>query len=164
MFPPTPTILTFCFFIGRNKMKNEFTLNDLDKYAERIIFSESLEEAFETMGEAIDRTNSPSVSLLLPDLFVNRVKQFKKDENKKCHTYILYNELTELYKIGKTTVSVESRRKTLSCNSGQELELVFKIDKDIELKLHNRFAESRGKGEWFEIDQYDIINLKNEFY
>lgn len=64
-------------------------------------------------------------------------------------TYFILNPLTGLIKIGKSA-DVENRIKLLKCGAGAELEVLHVIDKNIEGKLHKKFAKYRETGEWFD--------------
>ena len=64
-------------------------------------------------------------------------------------TYFILNPLTGLIKIGKSA-DVENRIKLLKCGAGAELEILHIIDKNIESRLHKKFAKYRETGEWFD--------------
>jgi hypothetical protein len=77
-------------------------------------------------------------------------------------TYIIYNPLNDLYKIGKAK-DVFSRlailKNDLSCN----LELIAWNKKDIEYKLHSLYKNERQFGEWFRLNNDDILDIKNKY-
>ena len=72
------------------------------------------------------------------------------------HVYLLFNEATRRYKIGITGVSTAKRKFQIECMSGMELHLVDfwevgEVARTTEIYLHNKFAEYRRIGEWFEV-------------
>lgn len=73
-------------------------------------------------------------------------------------TYIIRVVNTNKIKIGKSYKPLQ-RVRTLSAQSGHELEILCVIDKDIELSLHKQFENYRTLGEWFE----DTDGLIKEF-
>lgn len=68
---------------------------------------------------------------------------------KEFFTYLLRNPTTGLVKIGRSA-NVDERVKALQCGAGVELELLGVIYKDVESKLHKRFAGSNIFSEWFD--------------
>lgn len=71
--------------------------------------------------------------------------------SKKCitKTYFIKDPSTGLIKIGRS-INPKERLSSIQCGSGVKLELMAVIGKDVERKLHKRFAEYRQVGEWFE--------------
>lgn len=71
--------------------------------------------------------------------------------SKNCtvKTYFIKDPSTGLIKIGRS-MNPRGRLSSIQCGSGVKLELIAIIDRDVERKLHKRFAEYRQVGEWFE--------------
>lgn len=86
------------------------------------------------------------------------------------YVYFLYNEDTKLIKIGQT-MDLEKRLKTIKSIFQNTIGISpkFKIVKlivthktllgKVEKDYHNLFRENRRFGEWFNIDENDVINL-----
>ena len=69
-------------------------------------------------------------------------------------------------KIGITTGGASNRLKTLQTGNARKLYVVFetfiKKASRIERQLHIRYADKRLQGEWFELTDNDIKNIKGE--
>ena len=63
-------------------------------------------------------------------------------------TYFFKNPTTGLIKIGRSN-DVKTRKQAVQCGSGVDLDVLLVIEGDIERELHNKFAEYREHGEWF---------------
>ena len=82
-------------------------------------------------------------------------KQKRKDREK---TYIVRKLGTNEIKIGKS-INVAERIKTLSMQAGYHLVVLKIIDKNIEFKLHKKFAHLRTIGEWFNDENGEICEF-----
>jgi len=76
-------------------------------------------------------------------------------------TYFLRDAITEYIKIGKS-INVNRRLKEIK-SANPTVELITVIDEDVELKLHHKFEHKRMGGEWFNLSENDIENVKNNF-
>ena len=83
-------------------------------------------------------------------------KEIKKNRDIKKHkkTYIIKENNTGLYKIGKS-VNPKYRERTLQSQT-PNIEIVKIWDKDIESKLHNKYNENRIRGEWFNLTKSQL--------
>jgi hypothetical protein len=80
------------------------------------------------------------------------------------YLYIVKN-LSGFYKIG-ISKNPKLRIRNISTQTGQNIETIYISDKlfngnNIESSIHNLYANKRKLGEWFELDQNDIKNIKN---
>ena len=82
-------------------------------------------------------------------------KQKRKDREK---TYIVRKLGTNEIKIGKS-INVAERIKTLSMQAGYHLVVLKIIDKNIEFKLHKKFAHLRTISEWFNDENGEICEF-----
>jgi Rha family phage regulatory protein len=87
---------------------------------------------------------------------------FLSQSKDKQLVYIIKNAVTGLVKVGITN-NIERRLSQLECATGCELEVVYlhpiaDNSKDIERKVHERFADYRQRGEWFNLDVNELIN------
>ena len=87
---------------------------------------------------------------------------FFSDPTTKQLLYVIRNTITGLIKIGVTN-NIKRRISQLECATGCELETVFcsvvaDNTKEIEKELHQRFADFRQRGEWFDVDADLVIN------
>lgn len=76
-------------------------------------------------------------------------------QQREIYTYLMHDPACGLYKIGKSK-DVQFREKTL----GGQIPLIKTICSapiDIESQLHNRYAEHRKRGEWFDLSE-DAVN------
>jgi len=85
----------------------------------------------------------------------------KKVGFEKRYLYVLKNELGR-YKIG-VAIDVEKRVKSLEISSGSKIDIVYKFNSrgNFELKLHKHFKNKRHIGEWFLLDDNDLLFIKN---
>jgi len=80
------------------------------------------------------------------------------------YVYLICDPQNDYYKIGVTTGSIENRMKKLQTGNGTELHVVsyyqcqypFKLEK----LLHVKFCAKRVHGEWFQLDDCDVIGFK----
>lgn len=75
--------------------------------------------------------------------------EYSSNNDNLVKTYIVRKINTSQVKIGKSR-NVKGRLRTLTTQSGDKLEVLAIIPKDIENLLHKQFAELRTIGEWFD--------------
>ena len=85
--------------------------------------------------------------------------------NEKCYVYLMIDTTNNFHKIGISNYP-KYREKTLQ-SSKPTIELICaksfpsrKIAKSIERALHTTFANKRLRGEWFELDDNEIEEIK----
>ena len=79
--------------------------------------------------------------------------------NRKQKTYIALDHNTGFYKIGKSK-NPALREKTLQAEK-PTIEVIAVLKKDIEKKLHTRFASKRIRGEWFKLTKEEVNSIKD---
>lgn len=83
----------------------------------------------------------------------------------KGNTYLLFNNHTNLYKIGITNSSPFDRANKIATISGCDVNVVFYTTlnnpKEFESYLHNIYSEKRIFGEWFHLEEDDICEIYN---
>jgi hypothetical protein len=86
-----------------------------------------------------------------------------KPKKKKTNVYVMIDHNTKFYKIGKSINPIH-REKTLQSEK-PTIELIhsFKAYDYDEKILHNKYKDKRIRGEWFNLDQYDIDYIKNNY-
>jgi hypothetical protein len=95
---------------------------------------------------------------------INRLERVKDaEEQKKAllrHVYVMLNKVTGKYKIGRSN-NPEYREKTLQSQE-PDIELLFSCHESIvsEKKLHEIFNDKRVRGEWFDLDSDDILEIR----
>ena len=86
--------------------------------------------------------------------------------------YLLWNPLTNFYKIGITS-NIKKRWMDLSNAGGVQLYLIMAINleigydemsKSLEKIAHDHFKSKRQKGEWFDLSIKNLIEVRNYFY
>jgi hypothetical protein len=86
------------------------------------------------------------------------VKQKKYAERK--HTYILVNKANNRYKIGE---SINPKGRLITLRSEEpEIEFLYSCKSTIvsESQLHNEFKNKRHIGEWFNLEENDLLKIK----
>jgi hypothetical protein len=79
----------------------------------------------------------------------------------KKFTYLMLNTRNGLYKIGESNLP-KFREKTLWSEEPEvEIYAAFTSEKCNEKILHETFAKKRIRGEWFALNEQDLINIKN---
>ncbi|MFD3678591.1 GIY-YIG nuclease family protein [Streptomyces sp. NPDC058613] len=66
-------------------------------------------------------------------------------------TYLVALEGSALTKVGRTTVTLKSRLAQLQTGQPARLLPLLDVEGDYEAALHERFAEYRVRGEWFDL-------------
>lgn len=85
----------------------------------------------------------------------------KEIRNIEQKTYIIYDKHRKLHKIGRT-VEIDRRMKAVK-NVVPDIELICVCNNDLEILLHNCFKEKRINGEWFDLNENDIEDIKRVF-
>jgi len=94
-------------------------------------------------------------------------KEMKENSNNKSEkillqkTYVMIDHNTGFYKIGKSKNAIE-REKTLASEK-PTIELVLVCENNIETNLHKKFREKRIRGEWFDLQADDILELIEKY-
>lgn len=83
--------------------------------------------------------------------------QIKKRKVQK--TYLMYDKHTGFYKIGKS-YDPKFREKTLM-SVKPTIELIWSCRQDIERYLHSKYADKRVRGEWFQLSEKEIEEIKS---
>ncbi len=78
----------------------------------------------------------------------------------KC-TYIVFNKHNKLHKIGRSS-NVFDRLNSLRNEITPDLELVAYVSNDVEGMLHKEYIDCRKFGEWFELSNDNILDIKNK--
>jgi hypothetical protein len=76
-------------------------------------------------------------------------------------TYLMNDTMHKCIKIGRSTDCIKRCRNLRHNNPS--IELMFVIDIDIEKQLHKEYASKRMHGEWFDLTEKDINNIKIRF-
>ena len=89
------------------------------------------------------------------------VEKSIKDSDKIRFTYIMYDQISGFYKIGKS-INPEFREKTLSSQTPQ-IKLINKCLESIvsERYLHSLFSNKNVRGEWFNLEMDEIEHIFN---
>jgi hypothetical protein len=77
---------------------------------------------------------------------------------KVTKTYVFYDSINNLYKIGK---SVNPEIRIISLSSPVKLKIIHIIDRDVENTLHKHFKNKRIHNEWFKLTKSDIKYIKS---
>ena len=78
--------------------------------------------------------------------------------------YLVRAEETNLYKIGYTSSTAESRIKTMQTGCPHKLSIVLEVDGSVqkEKKLHKTFSKNQKQGEWFEFNEEALEGVCEE--
>jgi hypothetical protein len=87
----------------------------------------------------------------LPPTPVVEAQPAKVPAPRRYRTYLLGMEGSKLTKIGRTTDSLKARMVSLQTGQPAQLRPLLEVDGDYEDALHTRFADHRGRGEWFDL-------------
>lgn len=92
----------------------------------------------------------------------NLVKYSTKEQrNENQHTYLAKDVESGLYKIGKSK-DVFERIKNLSVGNPNII-FVVQCNRDVENELHQKFEMKRYKGEWFNLSDKDVADIRRIF-
>lgn len=85
-----------------------------------------------------------------------------KKELGNFSTYIIYNPLNDLYKIGRSK-NVYKRFINLKQEYSKDLQLLVYNEKDYESEIHFKYRELRNFGEWFNLDTDHLLDIINQY-
>jgi hypothetical protein len=118
------------------------------------------------LNKAAIKKNNPDLAIasLIRTYYTNPPKRFiefksksragEVSKPKSQKTYILKDDNTSLYKIGKS-VNPKHRERTLQSEK-PTIKMVKTWDKDIEAELHKKYESQRVRGEWFNLTEIQI--------
>lgn len=90
-------------------------------------------------------------------------KNVIKPFNDKTSIYLMYDNNTKYYKIGRS-INAKRRERTLQSEKPTiELKYTFTGNIKDESILHDKFKDKRIRGEWFNLNQTDIDYILNYF-
>lgn len=130
-----------------------------------VIEGEAFGTIIKDMSKYIPIEGSNTYLIYANDYYKHMANEAKQKENRKevipQKTYIMYDESTDLYKIGKS-VDIQFREKTLA---GQipRIKTILYCKSDIERTLHIKYSCNRVRGEWFKLSSDDILDIIKEF-
>jgi hypothetical protein len=96
--------------------------------------------------------------------WINRLMIDCVEANKPAiaiETYIIKNNETGNYKIGRTGKGVQKRISQFKGMAGSELIIEHVIKGNFEKELHQKFASKRTAGEWFCLTEEDVTKIKD---
>jgi hypothetical protein len=104
-------------------------------------------------------------SMSIDDLENSETEQSYEDRNEKdSYVYLMKNERNGYIKIGKSN-NPKYREKTLQSEE-PEISLIFKKNvinpSTKEKNLHKKYSDKRIRGEWFDLTEQDISDIKKE--
>lgn len=80
--------------------------------------------------------------------------------------YLIANDEWTQFKIGVSTKSLDKRIKSLKTGNGSEITVVKYFETEhhrkVERWMHNKYHNKRLVGEWFSLDDEDIINFVSD--
>ena len=112
---------------------------------------------------------------MLNDFFRQQIPYPVKDRQKSGESdwiYLFYNHSTKLHKIG-ITIDVYSRHKEVEANCGTYIAIINAIQMEpdydesarlVESTIHKYFKSKRKRGEWFDLNVRDLIELDSLIY
>ena len=88
-------------------------------------------------------------------------EKIPKEPNKKRYTYLMYDDISGYYKIGKS-INPEFREKTLMSQT-PKVRLIYKCKESIvsEDYLHKIFKYKRIRGQWFDLNTEELDHVLN---
>lgn len=96
---------------------------------------------------------------------LNETIEIGQNEEGFCFVYLMHDTINNFYKIGISN-NPEYRERTLQSEK-PTIELIIskrfpvrKIAESFEKALHATYSEKRLRGEWFDLDQNDVANIK----
>ena len=93
----------------------------------------------------------------------DQIKTDPKNKNGKGFVYLAKNSRNGLYKIGYSK-NPEQRENTLQSEEPEiSMEAIYDGTRKIEEELHQKFSAKRVRGEWFKLDEGDVLSIKASF-
>lgn len=113
---------------------------------------------------AKDKVEWKDVIELIPKA-ENHLPPIQEKESEECYVYFMFDTKSLLYKIGISNLP-EWREKTLQSEKPSIKLIVAKkfvnrrIAANFEKALHDSYSHKRKRGEWFQLDQEDIDEIR----
>jgi hypothetical protein len=80
----------------------------------------------------------------------------------KCFVYLMHNSRNNLVKIGKS-ISPRHREKTLQAEEPEiTMIAVWEASSQLERYLHRLYKDKRLRGEWFNLNYNELLNIKKQ--
>jgi len=90
-----------------------------------------------------------------------RIKQRKSEREDQRFLYLIINKRNGLYKIG-ISINPVKRERTLQAEEPEiEIINIYKGGYQVEKRIHKCFEGKRVRGEWFRLDNNDILIIDN---
>lgn len=129
--------------------------------SDKIVFSAKKDCLFSFLSEHSDGIPVFDKGLLIDVLYTKRLAPLKVPEiatqAKPIKTYIIHDERSGMYKIGKS-INPKVRERTLQ-SEVPLLKMILICDNDVEKELHYMYAEKRVRGEWFNLSENEILDI-----
>lgn len=129
-------------FINNSKVRGRFS--EFDKLIDNFIDSDSYQ-----LNKERETQDQLQVSI--------KESKHKIVKKKRQFTYLMLDEHTGYYKIGKSN-NPEFREKTL-LSQRPTIKLIESCKRDIENLLHEKYCDKRVRGEWFALDGKDVEDI-----
>ena len=97
---------------------------------------------------------------------IDSFRSLEEISDESVHVYLMYDESTNLYKIGVSN-NPKYREKTLQGEIPKIKTIVSREFKDrklsliMEKTLHDYFKTKHVRGEWFDLNEYDLEKLSS---
>lgn len=93
-------------------------------------------------------------------------KSDERDQRSSHHGLVYIIKSGKYYKIGMTRGNLDTRLKSIQTGSPYKIEIIHTIKtaspEKLEAELHRQFKGKRLSGEWFDLNQFDIWNIKSK--
>lgn len=140
---------------------NYYRLEGNDSWCDKL----SNEKLFQYLIKALPSIPEFEIKEELENEIKNK-EEIKLDKTNTVYVYLMKDNHTEFYKIGISN-DPKYREKTL-LSQKPSIELIYKrefVDRELSLvmekTLHNYFHHKRVRGEWFDLDEEDLIKFKS---
>lgn len=108
------------------------------------------------------RTVSVQILLESIPLINQKLDTYKSKDKKSYKTYLMVDDSTGLYKIGKSK-DPKYREGTFQ-SAKPTVRMLLTCDLNIETALHREYDDKRVRGEWFRLTPADVKNIESKFY
>ena len=127
------------------------------EYAKKYIRKHKNEEAIEFLNYKAEKEMEERVKKAEQEMREQRRLEKSAPMIFMTNIYLIFDTVRSVYKIGKAGNAVKRFDQLKTANAGIKLICSYYADEKVERFLHGHFKSKRVSGEWFDLNDHDLI-------